>query len=78
MRGAFDLQVPTSDLLQVDNAPAPHNDLPAVFRLESVIDSPEFRLEALVAITNLSEQKDRNSRFELKQETVSFFQSKKR
>ena len=52
-------------------SPTPHNDSPAVFRLETVIDLPKLKLEALVAITNLSEQEDRNSGFELKQETVA-------
>ena len=36
-----------------------------------MIHSPEFKLEALVAITDLSEQEDRNSGFESKQETVA-------
>ena len=55
-------------MLQVDTAPTPYNDSPAEFRLESWIDSPEFKLEALVAIT---EQKDRNSGFESWQQTVA-------
>ena len=61
--GAFDLSVATSYLLQVDTALAPHND-------SSVTDLPTFKLEALVAITDLSEQEDRISAFELKQEIV--------
>ena len=67
-------------LLQVDTAPTPH-DSPAVFSLETVIDLPEFKLEAQVAITDLSEQEDRNSGLELKQGTVAvtvFCQSRKR
>ena len=32
---------------------------------------PGFKLEALVAITDISEKEDRNSEFELKQETVA-------
>ena len=36
-----------------------------------MIDLPEFKLEALVVITNLSEQTERNSGFELKQQTVA-------
>ena len=70
MNGAFDLYVATSYLLQVDTAPTPP-DSPAVFRLESAIDLPEFKLEALVTITDLSEQEDRNSGFELNQEIVA-------
>ena len=70
MNGTFDLKIVTSYLLQVHTAPTPP-DSPAVFRLGSVIDLPEFKLEALVAITDLSEQEDRNSGFELKQETVA-------
>ena len=57
MNGAFDLQVATSYLLQVDTTPIPH-DSPAVFRLESTI-------------TDLLEQEDRNSGFESKQKTVA-------
>ena len=57
MNGAFDLQVATSYLLQVDTTQTPH-DSPAVFRLESTI-------------TDLLEQEDRNSGFESKQETVA-------
>ena len=36
-----------------------------------MIDLPEFKLEALVAIKNLSEQKNRNPGFELKQQIVA-------
>ena len=71
INGAFDLQVATSYLLQVDTAPAPHNDSPTAFRLDSVIDLPEFLLEALVSIKDLSKQEERSSRFKLKQETVA-------
>ena len=44
-----------------------------MFRLESIIDLPEFKLEALVAITDLSEQEYRNSGFESKQKTVAVY-----
>ena len=57
MNGAFDLQVATSYLLQVDTTLTPH-DSPTVFRLESTI-------------TDLLEQEVRNSGFESKQETVA-------
>ena len=45
---------------------------PAVFRLESVTDLPEFTLETLVPIADVLEQEDGNSGFELNQETVGF------
>ena len=57
-------------MLLVDTTPTPH-DSPAVFRLESVIDSSEFQLEVLTAITDLSNREDKNSGFESKQETVT-------
>ena len=67
-------------MLQVDTTSTAH-DSPAIFGFESITDSPELKLEALAAITDLSEQEDRNSWFESKQETVSvtvFLQSSKR
>ena len=43
-------------MLLVDTTPTLHGS-PALFRLESVIDWPEFKLEALAAITDLSAKK---------------------
>ena len=68
--GAFDLYVATSYRLQVDTTPIPH-DSPAVFRLKSVTEPPEFQPEALVTTTDFSEQENGNSGFESKQETVA-------
>ena len=39
--------------------------------MESIIDLPEFNLQVLAAIKDLSKQGDRNSRFKLNQETVA-------
>ena len=69
VNSSFNLQLATSYLLYVDTAPTPNIDSPTVFRLESVTDLPEFKLEVLIAITDLTEKEDRNSGFESKQET---------
>ena len=55
----------------VDTAPTSHNHLPGIFRLDPVIELPEFKLGLLTAITDFSEQEERTSGFELKQETVA-------
>lgn len=39
--------------------------------MESIIDLPEFNLQVLAAIKDLSKLGDRNSRFKLNQETVA-------